>query len=314
MRNIFYPNLKKLGFFIFLFFALASFERVVTNNDIELWTETFGEKSKPTILLIMGAGASGICWPDSMCEKLSSKGYFVIRYDHRDVGKSSLIDYKKDSYTLDNLAGDALAILDAYQIKKAHIVGMSMGGFIGQILAIDHPERLYSLVSLMSSPDGSVTMASAQGKDTSSYALPPPAPEAVKAWSQMKLVPVKTKEDRISSSLMNWKLCAGSLAYNEQEFRKLEERVFERTKSYEALFNHWPAMSVRANRTSELQKVKVPTLVIHGDCDVVLPVEHGKATARAIPGSKLVVIPGMGHAIGEFYSEKIASLILSHVE
>ena len=262
----------------------------------------------------MGAGASGICWPNFLCERLSSEGYFVIRYDHRDVGKSSLIDYKTNPYTLNDLASDALAILDAYQVQKAHVVGMSMGGYIAQILAIDHPERLYSLVSLMSSPDGSVTMASAQGKDTSSYSLPPPAPEAVKTWNQMKLLPMKTKEDRINSSLVNWKLCAGALAFNEQEFRKLEERIFERTKSYEALFNHWPAMSVRANRTVELQKIKVPTLVIHGDSDVVLPVEHGKATARAIPGSTLVIIPGMGHAIGEFYSEKIASLILSHVE
>lgn len=289
-------------------------ESVIKNMQIEIWTEAFGESKNPAILLIMGAGTSGIFWPDSFCEKLSKSGYFVIRYDHRDVGKSSLIDYQKHPYTLDDLAQDSLAILDSHEIKKAHVIGLSMGGFIGQILAIKHPERLYSLVSMMSSPDQSVMLAALTGKNTDSHALPPPPREALKIWNEMQITPIKTKEDRVSLNLKNWKLCAGVRGYDEQEFRTLEERNYERTKSFEAAFNHWPAMASWPNRLIELQSVKIPTLVIHGGCDVVLPVEHGIATSKAIQGSTLIVIPEMGHAICNFYSEQIASLILLHLK
>jgi len=303
------------------FFPLCAFgrtalsqERVIKNQQIELWTETFGESKHPAILLIMGAGASGIFWPNSLCEKLSQGGYFVIRYDHRDVGKSSLIDYQKHPYTLDDLAKDALAILDAYEIKKAHVIGVSMGGFIGQILAIKHPERLYTLVSMASSPDHSVMLAALAGKDTNSFSLPPPPQEALKTWEEMKLASIQTKEDRILLNLKNWKLCSGVQGYEEKEFRNLEERNIARTKSFTAMFNHWPAMASCPSRLEELRNVKIPTLVVHGGNDIVFPLEHGIATSKAIPGSTLMVISDMGHAMCDFFSGQLASMILLHIK
>lgn len=287
---------------------------MIKSMHIELWTENFGESQNPAILLIMGAGTSGIFWSESFCKKLSQNGYFVIRYDHRDVGKSSLINYQKSPYTLEELAQDSIAILDSYEIKKAHVLGLSMGGFIGQILAIKYPERLYSLTSLMSSPDQSVLLAAIEGKNTDSYSLPPPPQEALKTWKEMKLAPPTTKEERILLNLKNWKLCAGVLGYNEQEFRNLEELNYERTKNFEAPFNHWPAMASYPNRISELKNVKIPTLVIHGDCDSVLPIEHGIATFNAIPGSTLIIIPGMGHAMCDFFSEQIANQIIKYAQ
>jgi pimeloyl-ACP methyl ester carboxylesterase len=289
-------------------------ERSIQRAQIHLWTETFGDPQHPAILLIMGAGASGIFWPDRFCENLSKGGYFVIRYDHRDVGKSSYVDYQKEPYTLDDLAQDALSVLDAYSIAKAHVVGLSMGGFIAQILAIKYPERFYSLVSMMSSPDHSVMLAALTGKSTEGYALPPPPKEALQTWDEMKCASTETKEERIALNLKNWKLCSGAKGFDEQEFRRREELNVERTQDFTAAFNHWPAMASWPNRLSSLAQVHIPTLVIHGGLDVVLPVEHGIATAQAIPGSTLVLISEMGHALCDFYADQLASLILLHYQ
>ena len=313
--------LKILVLLIFAISPLSAYnclspsqERVVKNNEVEIWTETFGDPANPAILLIMGAGTSGIFFPDPFCDELAQNNYFVIRYDNRDVGKSSLIDYKMHPYSLEDMAQDSLAILDAYEIKKAHMIGLSMGGFITQILAIQHPERFLSQVCMMSSPDQSVMMAAITGKDTASFSLPPPPQEALDTWNAMKLVSIETKEDRIALNLKNWQLCAGMVGYNEEEFRDLEERNFERTKSFTAPFNHWPAMATWPSRLDALQNVKIPTLVIHGECDVVLPVEHGIAISHAIPGSKLVVIPTMGHALCEAFREEVISPLLKHLK
>lgn len=289
-------------------------ERIVKNKEVELWTETFGDPNHPAVLLIMGAGVSGIYWPDLFCERLSEAGYFVIRYDHRDIGKSSLINYQEHPYTLEDMAQDSLAILDSYKISKAHIVGLSMGGFIAQILAIKHPHRLQSMISMMSSPDHSVMLAAIAGQNTDSYSLPPPPLEMRKTWMDMKQIPIESVEDRIALNLKNWKLCSGAQGYNDQEFSDREKRNIARTKSFVAPFNHWPAMASWPDRLNDLQKVKVPTLVIHGGKDVVLPVEHGIATAKAIPGSTLVVVSEMGHCLSNFYVNQIAPLVILHLK
>ncbi len=301
-----------LSFVSIFAFGQSQQERFVKHGQVELWTETFGKPNDPAILLIMGAGSSAFFIPDVFCKELSESGYFVIRYDHRDVGKSSLIDYAKHPYTLDDLALDALAILDSYKIPKAHVVGLSMGGFIGQILAIKYPERLNSLVSMMSSPDHSVIVAYTKGEDTNGYSLPPPAQEAMDTWSEMKRLPANTPEERIALKLKNWKLCAGA-GYDEEECRDMEVRTMARTKRQEAIFNHWSAMASWPCRLKELESVTTPTLVIHGGGDVVLPPEHGIATAKAIPGSQLIIIPGMGHMVNKHFSHEVASYILLHV-
>lgn len=287
---------------------------MIKSGHVELWTETFGDSQNPAILLIMGAGASGIFWPEMYCKELSQNGYFVIRYDHRDVGKSSLIDYQKHPYTLEDLSLDSIAVLDAYEIQKAHVIGLSMGGFVGQILAIQYPERLYSLVSMMSTVDQSALLAALSGTNTEGYSLPPPPSKVLMAWNDMKLASVQTKEDRILLNLKNWKLCAGAIGYNEQEFRELEEKNFERTKNFEAAFNHWPAMASWSNRTKDLKDVKISTLVIHGEHDVIFPLEHGIATSQAIPESTLIVISGMGHAICNTFVNQVCYYILEHLK
>ena len=228
-------------------------------------------------------------------------GFFVISFDHRDVGKSSLVNSQEYPYTLKDMVDDALKILDAYEIPKAHIVGLSMGGFIAQMLAINHPERVLSLVSMMSSPDHSVMLAALAGEDTGPFSLPPPPAEALETWAAMKTEALETKEDRITLNVKNWKLCSGIEGYDEHEFRKLEEENVQQTRCFKAAFNHWSAMTFQPNRIHELASLTIPTLVIHGGRDVVLPVEHGKATAETIGEAELKILPNMGHALCEFY-------------
>jgi pimeloyl-ACP methyl ester carboxylesterase len=294
--------------------ALSSEERLIQKGPIKIWTESFGNHQHPAILLIQGAGCQGIAWPDRFCERLAEKKYFVIRYDHRDTGLSSIIDYQKTPYNLDDLTGDAVAILDQYGIQKAHVVGLSMGGFIGQLLAIDHKERVLSLCSLMSSPDHRVLMAAVTGQDTSSFSLPPPPQIALKLWDDMKRHPSKTLEDKIETHMKSSRICSGSQGFDEEELRPLVKRMLTRTQNSAAVFNHWLAMSASPDRTERLKGVRTRTLVIHGGSDIVLPVEHGKATAKAIPGSKLVIIPEMGHVVCSFYFDRLLSLLTAHFE
>lgn len=288
-------------------------EKIVRNNNVELWTESFGKSTDSPILLICGAGSHCITFSDEFCEALTKKGMYVIRFDNRDIGKSTLIEYEKNPYSLDDMALDAVTILNEYKIPKAHIVGHSMGGFIGQLIAINHPERIISLVSMMSSPDQSVTMAAVMGKETSCFALPPPDPHALKIWQELKEKPALTREDIIDNMTISLKLTAGKVGYNEQEIREHQEKVFDRTKDFKAVFNHWSAMSASPGRIDRLKTVKVPTLVIHGGSDVVLPQEHGIATAKSIPNSKITIIPEMGHIICRHYHEHLVSLIAEHV-
>lgn len=286
---------------------------VKVHKEVNLWTESFGISENPSILLIMGAGTSGIFWPDSLCTQLAHQGYFVIRYDHRDVGQSSLIDYTQHPYNLDDLALDALAILNSYGISKAHIVGLSMGGFVAQILASQYSDRVHSLVSIASSPDHSVMLAALAGENTDNFVLPPPPQIALEIWASMKTRRCETKEERLALSLQNWKLCAGEYGYDEDEAKALEERNFTRCRSFEAPFNHWKAMASLPDRTELLSKITVPTLVIHGELDVVLPVQHGSATAQAIPDATLKIFPEMGHTIGIKFSERIGAAIIAHI-
>jgi pimeloyl-ACP methyl ester carboxylesterase len=182
-------------------------ERIIKANGIEIWTEDFGEASHIPILLIMGATAQGIRWPTPFCQQLADKNRYVIRYDHRDTGQSSCFDYAETPYTLADMADDAVGVLDAYDIAKAHIVGLSMGGMIGQIMAIEHPDRIHSLVSISSSPaNGSQAVAI-----TGFEPLPPPTPkyhEVIRAWA---LDPPQTREEHIALQLRLFRALTGTL-------------------------------------------------------------------------------------------------------
>lgn len=286
----------------------------VKANGIDIEYESFGRSSDPAILLIMGFSAQMTMWPASLCEGLAAQGFRVIRFDNRDVGKSThllhlgapnpmeamakLMSGQKvmdAPYMLDDMAADAVGLLDALDIRDAHIVGASMGGMIAQLVAAKHGSRARSLVSIMST--------------TGRRDLPPAKPEAM---SVLVTPPKSTsREDRIEQGKKIWRTI-GSPGYpaTEEELDRIVQfqvdRVpYEPTGAARQLY----AIVVAEPRNEVLKNVKCPALVIHGADDPLIPVEGGKDTAASIPGAELVIVPGMAHD----FTEALVPIYLKHI-
>jgi pimeloyl-ACP methyl ester carboxylesterase len=288
----------------------------VQANGIQIEYDTFGEPTSPALLLIMGLSVQMIGWDEEFCSKLAGKGLFVIRFDNRDVGKSSkfesagvpdamaamaaLMRGEKISapYTLDDMADDAVGLLTALGIEKAHICGLSMGSAIAQTIAIRHPSRALSL-TLISGTTGNPT-------------LPRPKPEAIGIFLTP---PPRERGAFVDSFTQSAKTIAGSgFEFDEQWVRDLAARSYDRCFYPEGIARQLVAILAHGNRKPALAAVKIPTLVVHGKDDVLVPVECGIDTADAIPEAKLILIEGMGHDRthgGAF--PRIAEAIVEHV-
>jgi pimeloyl-ACP methyl ester carboxylesterase len=269
----------------------------VKANGIQIEYDTIGNPSFPPLLLIMGLGGQLIHWDEGFCRELSDRGHFVIRYDNRDTGlstrfeaaglpdMSALLNARLQGqpiqapYTLDDMADDAAKLLEALDIEKAHICGSSMGGMIAQILAIRHSQRLLSLVSIYST--------------TGNPDLPQSQPAALEALLTPQ--PVERRA-YIDFNVVTMQAIAGSgFAFDEQFIRSISARAYDRAFYPPGVGRQMTAVMAQENRTSALGSVTVPTLVIHGTADPLVPADHGKSTADAIPGAKLLLVEGMGH-------------------
>ncbi len=268
-------------------------------NGIELCYEIFGAPDAEPLVLIMGLGAQMIHWDDEFCQDLAGRGFRVIRFDNRDIGKSTRMSGGKPlrplellklkifkiapeaPYKLWDMASDVVGLLDALGISKAHIVGASMGGMIAQEIAMQHPDRALSLTSIMSS--------------TGNPKLPPPTREA----SAMLLAPPPTsKEEYLDRFGKTWKLLrGGSFPLDEAKDIDRAERTYARGLNPAGVGRQLRAILASGNRKDRLGSIKIPTLVIHGTIDPLVRVEAGKDTAASIPGAKLLLIEGMGHAL-----------------
>lgn len=271
----------------------------VNANNIEIHYETFGDPSAKPLLLIMGFGSQLIHWDEEFCEMLAKRGHYVIRYDNRDVGLSTKIDeagtpdflkaissFQKGEkvqapYTMDDMADDAVGLLDALKISSAHICGCSMGGVIAQYIAINHPSRVLSLTSMMST--------------TGNPDLPPLNPEAMKLF----LLPVPSKRDAyIKDYVKREKVMYGPIIPLDEERRRLyAAKAYDRCFYPQGNTRQIMALLTSGNRKPALASVKIPTLVIHGGNDPLVSLEAGKDTAEAIPGAELLIIDGMGHSL-----------------
>jgi pimeloyl-ACP methyl ester carboxylesterase len=261
-------------------------------NGIEIEYETFGDRGGSPLLLIMGLGAQLLSWDEELCAALAGRGFFVIRYDNRDAGLSTRMEAAglpdiaaalsgdpKPAYQLDDLADDAVGLLDALDIPAAHIVGASMGGYIAQLVAVNHPEHTLSLTSIMSGP------ALAEGV--------PATPEAV---AVLLVQPPPTREERIEQSMWIRSVLIGpGDPYDEASERRRAERNIDR--AYYPVGTGRQLVSVLAahHRLDALRELRVPALVVHGVDDILIPVENGRLVAAAVPGARLLEIEGMGH-------------------
>ena len=273
--------------------------QIARANGIELCYEIFGEADAEPMLLIMGLGAQMIHWDDDFCRQLAGRGFRVIRFDNRDIGKSSKLSGGKRlspvellklrflkipvaaPYKLRDMAEDVIGLMDALQIPSAHLVGASMGGMIAQEIAILFPQRVSSLTSIMST--------------TGNPKVPPPTREAS---AMLMAPPPNTREEFFERFAQTWKILrVGSFPEDEALDQSRAERTYERGLNPAGVGRQLRAILASGSRKERLRAVKAPTLVIHGTVDPLVRPEGGKDTATSISGAKLVMIEGMGHAL-----------------
>ncbi len=276
-------------------------EKFVTSGELHLWTERSGNHGDPAVLLIMGTSAQGIGWPDELVDVLVAGGHQVIRFDHRDTGRSSCVNFAAQPYALADMAANAVAVLDGHDIGAAHIAGASLGGAIAQWLAVHRPERVLSLTAIMTGPmghnAGPAWARALAGKDPDPGDLPPPAPQLLRHLAERAARPQTTREQQVDAAVETWRVLNGeALPFDEPAARRLVETSHDRATDFAAAAHHDLAgRQVTPDRLAPLSRITAPTLVIHGTADPLRPLPHGQALAAQITQARLEAVPGMGH-------------------
>lgn len=282
----------------------------VQANGIAVEYAETGARDAPVILLIMGLGMQLIAWPQPLCEGLAARGFRVIRFDNRDIGLSTPMPARplataammaraffrlpvKPPYTLNDMARDAAGLLDALGIERAHIVGASMGGMIAQILAIEHPDRVASLTSVMST--------------TGNRKLPRPSAKVLRALLRPR---PRNKAVAVRRGIELFRLIAGpGYPPSDAELRDLCEKAVQRSYRPGGVVRQLIAIQTAPSRVRALRRVRAPTLVLHGSDDPLVPLAGGEDTAAAVPGARLRIVPGMGH----FLPEALVPLLVDEI-
>ncbi|HEY3930634.1 MAG TPA: alpha/beta hydrolase [Candidatus Koribacter sp.] len=278
-------------------------ENFIRSNHVQICTESFGETVHAAVLLIMGESASMVWWPDEFCRLLASKQRFVIRYDQRDTGCSTCYTPGKPEYSLEDLADDAVAVLDSYGIASADIVGMSMGGRVGQIVALKYPHRVAALTLVATCGLGAAV------------SHPTEAHEKLIAYHRQGFaLDWSDKKALVDYSVGGWRLLSGEgHAFDEELVREIATREVERSKNLPSMFNHgllpdgfpWAGKS---------WQIEVPTLVVHGTDDPVYSCGAGVALCREIPNAKLLKLAGSGHELHrEDWDEIVGVMMMQSV-
>jgi len=262
--------------------------KVVQANGIEIAYETLGDPSARPLVLIMGAGMQMLVWHEDLCQSLVDRGFFVVRFDNRDVGLSTHLhdvipdvraaaagDLSSAAYTLADLADDVAGLLDALGLHSAHVVGASLGGMVAQTLAVRHPDRVRSLTSIMAAPAVPVDW------------------EALEARR-----PAANRDEYVQQALQMGRLIGSpGYALDEEWLADVSARSYDRAYDPAGGLRQLLAVVASGDRTEELRSLRAPTLVVHGEADPVVPVAGGRATAEAVPDAELLVLPGMGHGL-----------------
>lgn len=286
---------------------------IATPDGLSLYSESFGPADGEPLLLIMGAMNQGLFWPDAFCRQLAQAGLRVIRYDHRDTGASSLVDYRQAPYTLTELTQDALAVLDGYGIQRAHLLGMSMGGYIAQLLAANHPQRVGALLLLSTTADHRPYMAATMGQDASLFDLPPPTAQFLDFITAAARNPPTTPATARQLNLDGWRAThGGSLPFPEAEMAALLQQAEARCRDPAAAFQHALAVANSPPRTALLANISAPTLVLHGEFDPCLPLAHARHLARHIRGAQLQLLD-MGHMLPPALAPLLAQYVIEFI-
>lgn len=283
-------------------------------NGIAIEYEEIGPPDAPVILLIMGLGMQLVAWPESFCDGLSARGFRVVRFDNRDAGLSTRMPSAgslattammaraflglrvRPPYTLNDMARDTVGLMDALGISEAHIVGASMGGMIAQIVAIEHPERVKSLTSIMST-SGDRALPGPKGKVLRALLRPRPRDKALAVRRYMEMFRL---------------IGGGGYPPTEAELLVRVEGAVRRSYRPDAFARQLIAIQTAPSRVRKLRGVRAPTLVLHGSDDPLVPMAGGEDTAASIPGARLRVVPGMGHFLPEALVPLLVEEIAGH--
>jgi pimeloyl-ACP methyl ester carboxylesterase len=275
-------------------------------NGITVEYETAGEPGQPPLLLIMGVGGQLVAWDDGFVSTLVDRGFYVIRYDNRDVGRSTWLDEAgvpdlgaalagklEPAYLLSDMADDAAALLDALGIGAAHVLGVSMGGMIAQSLVIGHPARVRTLVSIMSTT-GDRSVGQQHPEALSALLVPPPA----------------DREAAVEIAVKTWQVIGSpGFPFREDRVREKAALAFDRANHPAGTARQMVAIMASPDRTVALRSVSAPTLVVHGESDILVDPSGGRATAAAIPGAELWTVPGMGHDLPTELWDRLADRV-----
>ncbi|MFH9071770.1 alpha/beta fold hydrolase [Streptomyces alboflavus] len=276
---------------------------------VRLWTERRGAPDAPPLLLVMGAAAAGVGWPEEMVDALAEH-HHVIRYDHRDTGRSTTA-YDEQPYRVVDLARDAVAVLDALEIPRAHMAGLSLGGMLTQLVLADHPDRVLSATLMGTCALSTRPYVAPDGTSTPAAELPPIFPAVLEMWAR----PVEDEglEAELDRRVEHWRVLGGDqLPFDEGYFRDLERRVVVHAGTYKASTAHGRADDSGMLRTAQLARNEVPVLVTVAPAEPVFPPPHPQHLAQVVGGARLVEIPGMGHALPPAVQGPLVAAILEH--
>lgn len=276
-------------------------EKTIRADGVEIATEAFGDPAHPPVLLIMGAMASMLWWPEEFCRRLAQRGRLVVRYDNRDTGLSTAYPPGAPPYGFDDMADDAIRVLDGYGLARAHLVGMSLGGMIAQYATLAHPGRVASLTAISTSPVGTDT--SHLPGTSAAYMEHAATGESVDWTDRSQVIDFMTRDARAIAGTAH--------PHDAAAARRLIETDVDRARSFVSATNHF--MLKGSDRwQGRLGELQAPLLVIHGTADPIFPVEHGAALAGIVPGARLVRIEGGGHELHPADWDTIVAAIAGH--
>lgn len=275
--------------------------KTVEADGLSLFTEAFGAPADPAVILVMGAMSSGAWWPEDFCRDLAARGRFIIRYDHRDTGRSTSYPPGEAEYAVDDLADDLVRVLNGYDIDRAHLVGMSLGGFLSQLTALKYPDRVRT-ITLIASERLAEEDPSMPGMDPSILEYHAAASDL--DWTDRDAV--------VNYQVGAWRLLSGSAhRFDEESIRTIAGADFDRTPSLLTTFNH-ATLGGGEEWVGRLDEITVPALVVHGTEDPVLPYAHALALEASLPDSRLLTLEGTGHELHRGDWPTIIGAIVDH--
>jgi pimeloyl-ACP methyl ester carboxylesterase len=282
-------------------------------NGLEIWYETFGSQEDPALLLVMGGGCQGVLWPVDFCEKFAKEGFYVIRYDHRDAGLSTYINFADNPYDLMDVTKDALGLLDFLHVKQAHLFGISMGGLVAEIMAAYFPERVHSIIIMGSTSDVRPMNLAIKGEPPEEGALSSPVSE-YRTWrGPVPQKPYDQDEKFLERRVNIWHWMSGSVPFDRVFYHSLHKEWLARLKNTDSLPNHYLASARSEDLVREVpNQVQVPTLILQGSEDPVFRPDHGEALSKAIKGATYLLVEGMGHVPNVFFDDFIIEQIRLH--